>query len=75
MCPESWQDKYDLTQDLLPQSFRKLVLGVLENVEKVLANSNAKEKAAREVVRKPLESATNVSARVLVPTRFESPKR
>ena len=33
MCPESWQDQYDLTQDSLPQSVRKL-LGVLENVKK-----------------------------------------
>ena len=47
MCPESWQDQYDLTQDSLPQSVRKL-LGVLENVEKVVANSNAKDKPARE---------------------------
>ena len=47
MCPESWQDQYDLTQDALPQSVRKL-LGVLENVEKVVSNSDAKEKAARE---------------------------
>ena len=47
MCPESWQDQYDLTQDSLPQSVRKL-LGVLENVEKVVANSNAKKKAARD---------------------------
>ena len=47
MCPESWQDQYDLTQDSLPQSVRKL-LGVLENVEKVVSNSDAKEKAARE---------------------------
>jgi hypothetical protein len=47
MCRESWQDQYDLTQDSFPQSVGKL-LGVLENVEKVVANSNAKEKAARE---------------------------
>ena len=39
MCPKSWQDQYDLTQDSLPQSVRKL-LGI--------ANSNAKEKAAKE---------------------------
>jgi len=51
MCPESWQDQYDLTQDSLPQSVRKL-LGVLENVEKVVANSNAKEKAAKESAEK-----------------------
>jgi hypothetical protein len=47
MCPKSWQDQYNLTQDLLPQSARKL-LGVLENVEKVVPNSNAKEKAVKE---------------------------
>ena len=47
MCPESWQDQYDLTQDSVPQSVRKL-LGILENVEKVVASSNAKEKAAKE---------------------------
>ena len=47
MCPESWQDQYDLTQDSLPQSVRKL-LGILKNVEKVVANSNVKEKAAKE---------------------------
>ena len=47
MCPKSWQDQYDLMQDSLPQSIRKL-LGVLENVEKVVANSNAKEKATKE---------------------------
>jgi hypothetical protein len=47
MCPESWQDQYDLTQDSLPQSVRKL-LGVLENVEQVVANFDAKEKATRE---------------------------
>ena len=51
MCPESWQDQYDLTQDSLPQSVRKL-LGVLENVEKVVANSNGKEKAAKECAKK-----------------------
>jgi hypothetical protein len=46
MCPESRQDQYDLTQDSLPQSVRKL-LGILENVErKVVVNSNAKEKVA-----------------------------
>ena len=51
MCPKSWQDQYDLTQDSLPQSVRKL-LGVLGNVEKVVANSDAKEKAARESSKK-----------------------
>ncbi len=51
MCPESWQDQYNLTQDSLPQSVWKL-LGVLENVKKVVANSNAKEKAAKESAEK-----------------------
>jgi hypothetical protein len=47
MCPESWQDQYNLTQDLPPQNIRKL-LGILENVEKVVANSNNKEKDMKE---------------------------
>ena len=47
MCPESWQDQYDLTQDSLPQSVRKLLV-VLENVEKVVASSDAKERATKE---------------------------
>ena len=51
MCPESWQDQYDLTQDLLPQSIKKL-LGILDNVEKVEASSNAKEKATKESTEK-----------------------
>jgi hypothetical protein len=51
MCLESSQDQYDLTQDSLPQSVRKL-LGGLENVEKVVSNSDAKEKAARESSKK-----------------------
>ncbi len=51
MCPESLQDQYNLTQDLLPQSVRKL-LGILENVEKVVANSDAKERAKKECTEK-----------------------
>jgi hypothetical protein len=47
MCPESWQDQYDLTQDSLPQSVRKLLV-VLENVEKLVANSDAKERVKKE---------------------------
>jgi hypothetical protein len=39
------------------------------------SNSNAKEKATRESSKKEPESATKVTARVLVPTRSESPKR
>jgi hypothetical protein len=47
MCPETWQDQYDLTQESTPQSVRKL-LGVLEKVKKVVANSTAKDKPAKE---------------------------
>ena len=38
-------------QDLLPQSIRKL-LGILENVKKGVANSNAKEKVSKESAEK-----------------------
>ena len=51
MCLKSWQDQYNLNQELLPQSIRKL-LGILENVKKVVANSNAKEKATKESTEK-----------------------
>ena len=51
MCLESWQDKYALTQDSLPQSIRKL-LGILENIEKVVVNSNTKDKAMKESTEK-----------------------
>ncbi len=74
MCPESWQDQYDLTQDSLPQSVRKL-LGVLENVEKVVANSNAKKRLQKKTERKPPESMRKVSARVIVPWTTISVKR
>jgi hypothetical protein len=47
MCPKTWQDQYDLTQESTPQSVRKL-LGILENVEKVVGNSTAKDKTAKE---------------------------
>ena len=47
MCPESWQDQYNLNQEVLPTSLRKLLV-VLENIEKIVVNSNAKEKTAKE---------------------------
>ncbi len=47
MCLKSWQDQYNLMQDLLIQSIRRL-LSILENIEKVVASSNAKEKAAKD---------------------------
>jgi hypothetical protein len=52
MCPESWQDQYDLTQDSLPQGVTRKLLGILENVKKVVANSNAKERAKKESTEK-----------------------
>ena len=45
MCPESWQDQYDLIQEsVLPQSMQKLLM-VLETIEKMMENQTAKEKA------------------------------
>jgi hypothetical protein len=71
MCLESWQDQYDLTQDWLPQSVRKL-LGILDNVKKVVANSNAKEMATKEST----EKATGKGKRsVQIPTNFKFPRR
>ncbi len=51
MCSESWQDQSNLTEDSLPQSIRKL-LGVLENVKKVVVSSNANKKATKESTEK-----------------------
>jgi hypothetical protein len=47
MCPKSWQDQYDLNQEALPTGVRKLLV-VLENIEKIVVNSNAKDKTAKE---------------------------
>ncbi len=47
MCPESWQDQYDLNQEVLPTSVRQLLV-VLENIEKIIVNSNAKDKTSKE---------------------------
>ena len=33
MCPDTWQNTYELTQDIVPQRLQKL-LAVLENIEK-----------------------------------------
>ncbi len=46
MCPESWQDQYNLNQEVLPMSVRKLLV-VLENIEKIIVNSITKEKTAK----------------------------
>jgi hypothetical protein len=37
MCPESWQDHYNLMQETVPQETRKLLLA-LENIEKLGMN-------------------------------------
>ena len=44
MCPESWQDHYNLAQETVPQETRKLLL-VLENIEKLVANDSRKSAA------------------------------
>jgi hypothetical protein len=44
MCPESWQDHYNLAQETVPQDTRKLLL-VLENIEKLVANDSRKSAA------------------------------
>ncbi len=74
MCPETWQDQYDLTQESTPQSVRKL-LGVLENVEKIVANSTAKDSPLKKMPRTAPESEARASVKVLVPTTSESLKR
>ena len=43
MCPEAWQNQYDLTQETVPQDLRKL-LTVLENIEKCEMSSNVPAK-------------------------------
>ena len=43
MCPEAWQNQYDLTQETVPQDLRKL-LTVLENIEKCEQSSNVPTK-------------------------------
>ena len=45
MCPESWQNQYDLTQETVPQDLRKL-LTVLENIEKCEQSSTVPMKPA-----------------------------
>ena len=60
--------------DLLPQSIRKL-LAILDNVKKVVAIPMPRIRLQKKAPIKPPESATKVSARVLIPTRIKSPKR
>jgi hypothetical protein len=74
MCPESWQDQYDLMQDSLPQSIRKL-FGVLENVEKVVANSDAKEKAKKESTKKTTGKCEKGKRKGSSSTDYHIPKK
>ena len=61
MCPKSWQDQYNLMQESLPRNIRKL-LGILENIKKCVANSNAKDKAAKESAEKTTGKGKRKSA-------------
>jgi hypothetical protein len=45
MCPDSWQNQYDLSQETIPQDSRKLLI-VLENIEKLGVTAAATQKAA-----------------------------
>jgi hypothetical protein len=74
MYPKSWQDQYNLTQDSLPQSIRKL-LGILENVKKVVVNFDTKERVKKESTEKATGKCEKVSARVVVPLTTVSLKR
>ena len=69
MCPETWRDHYNTTQQYVPQDSRKLLL-VLENIEKLCAttyapkpttNSNGTETETERETRKG-------SAKVRIPT-------
>ncbi len=73
-CPESWQDQYNLTQDSIPQSVRKL-LGILENVEKVVANSNAKERAKKESTEKATGKCKKGECKGSRSTDYRIPKK
>ena len=74
MCPKSWQDQYNLTQDSLPQSIRKLS-GILENVKKVVANSNAKERVKEESTEKAPGKLEKVKRKGTSSTDYRIPKK
>ena len=46
MCLESWQDQYNLNQELLPQSIRKLLV-VLENIKKNISEFQCQGKGRK----------------------------
>jgi len=43
ICPDSWQNQYDLIQETIPQDSRKLLV-VLENIEKLTASTTVQAK-------------------------------
>ena len=64
MCPDTWQNSYELTQDTVPQSLRKL-LSVLENIEKCenSAGANLKPLASANGNGKPNGNSENSGKR------------
>jgi hypothetical protein len=45
MCPDSWQNQYNLNQDTIPQDLRRLLI-VLENIEKLGVTATVTQKPA-----------------------------
>ncbi len=74
MCPKSWQDQYDLNQEVLPMSVRKLLV-VLENIEKIVVNSNAKEKTAKESSDKAIGKCTKGKRKGTDSSNYQIPKK
>ncbi len=74
MCPKPWQDQYDLTQDSLPQSIRKL-LGILENIKKVVSSSKFQHQGKGHEGMQRESHRKKVNERVLIPMNFKFPIR
>ena len=71
MCPDSWQNQYDLSQDTIPQDSRRLLI-VLENIEKLGVTPTVTQKTATNgnETPSPTESRSPTeSVRVLIPLR------
>jgi hypothetical protein len=45
MCPDSWQNQYNLSQDMSPQDFHRLII-VLENIKKLGVTTTVLQKPA-----------------------------
>ncbi len=43
MCPDSWQNQYNFSQDMIPQDSRRLLI-VLENIEKLGVTTTVPQK-------------------------------